>query len=115
MTIANFLCKKIVNEESRFWLVMVLPIYLPREIRARRAARKLGLPYLEFLKQESAQLQAEIRVKKENMQALKAQGMKSLADVIPGATVHDFNALESLPWLSIGFLKRELRNLLFRK
>lgn len=85
-----------------------MPSHIYNRFRDRRRAREAGISLEELYKKQTEKIIAENIKTRSETQSQRVENMQKLADLVPGATIHDYNELERLPLLSVRFLIRTL-------
>lgn len=107
----SFLCRKIYKERSILYILISLPSRSYSNFRHRQKARSMGISSLELYKQQTEKLMTETAQIKSQIQIKRVESMQKLADLVPGATIHDYNELKNGPLLlSVRFIISGLRN-----
>lgn len=109
----RFQIRKAYEEKSLFFRLLFMPVTMIMMISSKIKAHRRGLSLGAFLKLEMAELEVEARMLKQAVYQQRTMSMEWLANVMPGATVNDYEDLiEKQPFRSLMFLRNGLWKLI---
>lgn len=106
--------RKIYEEKNLFFIIIFLPSLIFSRWKNQSVANLLGVTLEQLYEEQANKIISENELGRQNIQKLKLKNMKDLADIVPGATIHDYNFLEKQPILSFRFVITEVRNLFLK-
>lgn len=96
--------KKLYEEYNLFFVTLHCPIEIIKILKDRQLANKRKISLLQFYEQQTLELKAQNEQMKKNNQILNAELIQEFANLVPGATINDFNYFfENRPILSIRY------------
>jgi len=102
----NFYLRKVSEEKSLFFRILFMPVTMAKAVSLKIKAHRKGISLDEFLKLETAELEAETKLLKYLICQQRIKHMERLTRIKPGATVNDYEMfVEERPFLSWMFLK----------
>ena len=109
----RFQCRKVCEEESLFFKLLFMPIIMMEKVPLRIRAYRRGLSLDVFLRLDMAELRVESEMLKQIACLQRIKQMERLADVMPGATVNDYEDLiEGRPFWLLMFLRNSFWKLI---
>ena len=103
--LVRFHLRKVYEEESLFFRLLFKPLIMIKLASSKIKAYRRGLSLGAFLKLERAELAVEAEKLRQEMHRQRIKSMEWLADVMPGATVNDYESFfEKRSFWSLAFL-----------